>query len=261
MKIVYSELILLGNPVLSNVKALIGAGCGGIELMMDGAPWDSGPWDYLAEELPKTGAVFSVHPAAWDTNLASPVKALRDAVLQLHKDTIAFARRIGAEQVVLHPGFTNSPAFDKKDAQLWAMEAVEELILTAKPLGIRLALENVGYHGASIYTFDEYCSALDKLDDTAGYLVDTGHAHINGWDVPALIDRVKERLYGIHLHDNSGSADQHVPIGDGTLNWPMIFKALRNIPRGCDLVLEYAPGTPLGRLTEGYSLLSGALGI
>jgi sugar phosphate isomerase/epimerase len=257
VKIFYSELILLGKPVLQNVKALKQYGGNNIELMLDGAGWDNvdGLWDQLALDLPKTGAVFSVHPAAWDTNLTSPVKALREAALQLHKDTIRFAKKIGAAQVVLHPGFAYSPAFDKKQARIWAAEATEQLIAAAKPLGIRLAFENVGYHGASIYDFDEYCHALNGLDDTVGYLVDTGHAHINGWDVAAMIDRVQDRLYGIHLHDNGGDADQHLPIYEGNLNWPEIFESIRRIPRDCDLILEYTPGTPLERLARGRDIL------
>jgi sugar phosphate isomerase/epimerase len=261
-KIIFSELILLGKPVLQNVKTLMECGSKNIELMCDGIGWNNtdGLWDKLAAELPKTGADFSVHPAAWDTNLTSPVKEIRETTLKLHKDTIVFAKKIGAKQVVLHPGFNYSPAFEKKQAKIWAREATAELIEFSKPLGIALAFENVGYHGASIYTFDEFCTALDGFDDTVGYLVDTGHANVNGWDVPALIDRLKDRLYGIHIHDNMGDADSHLPIYSGNLNWEKIFKVMRNITRECDFILEYAPVIPVEKLKEGLNILSKNIG-
>ena len=85
--------------------------------------------------------------------------------------------------------------------------------------------------------------------------MDTGHAHVNHWDVPALIDRLKDRLFGIHIHDNKAGADSHLPMYEGSLNWPAIFRAILNIPGDCDLVLEYAPGTPLYRLDEGRRIL------
>jgi sugar phosphate isomerase/epimerase len=86
-------------------------------------------------------------------------------------------------------------------------------------------------------------------------LLDTGHANLNGWDAAALIDRLKDRLYGVHLHDNMADTDGHLPIGEGNLGWPRVFKALRGIGGDCDVVLEYAPGTPLERLNEGREIL------
>jgi sugar phosphate isomerase/epimerase len=257
LKITFSELSLLGKPVLQNVRNLLDAGCKNIELMQDGEGWDDldGRWNTLATELPKTGASFSLHPAAWDINLTSPIGELRDAAYALHEKAILFAHKIGASYVVLHPGFCGSSAFDKGRARSLAQEAAERLALKAKALGLRLAFENVGYHGSSIYTEEEFCHALDSLDETIGYLIDTGHAHINHWDVPVLIDRLKDRLLAIHLHDNAADADRHLPIYEGSLDWPGIFRVIRNIPGDCDLTLEYAPGTPVSRLDEGRRIL------
>jgi sugar phosphate isomerase/epimerase len=258
LRITFSELSLLGKPVLQNVRELMDTGCKNIELMQDGEGWDDlgGRWGTLEAELPKTGAAFSVHPPAWDINLTSPVKELRDAAFAVHEKSIRFAGRIGASQVVLHPGFCNSPAFDKARTRGMAREAAEGLVKIAKPLGIHLAFENVGYHGTSIYDEEEYCYALDGMEETLGFLLDTGHAHLNGWDVAGLIDRLKDRLYGIHIHDNMADADRHLPINDGNLGWSRIFKAMRKITRDCDVVLEYAPGTPLDRLREGFGILT-----
>jgi sugar phosphate isomerase/epimerase len=257
LKIVFSELSLLGKPVLQNVREFMRAGCPNIELMADGEGWDNlgGRWDRLAAELPKTGASFSLHPPAWDINLTSPVRELREAAYALHEKSIEFAHKIGASHVVLHPGFCNSSAFDKNRARGLAREAAEKLAVKAASSGLRLAFENVGYHGSSIYTEEEFCHALDGLDAAIGYLIDTGHAHVNHWDVPALIERLKDRLIGIHLHDNKADADSHLPMYGGTLDWPRIFGAIRHIPGDCDLVLEYAPGTPVDKLREGRRIL------
>jgi sugar phosphate isomerase/epimerase len=257
LKIACSELSLLGKPVLQNVHDLMNIGCNNIEFMQDGEGWDDldGLWEYLAAELPKLGAAFTVHPAAWDINLTSPIKELRNAAFLLHEKSIRFARKIGASQVVLHPGFSGSKAFDKARARRIARETAERLAAIAKPLGLRLAFENVGYHGSSIYTAEEYCHALDGMDDTLGYLLDTGHAHLNGWDVANMIECLKDRLYGIHIHDNMADADRHLPINDGSMDWKRIFKAMKGITGNCDLVLEYSPGTPTSRLREGFDIL------
>ena len=31
------------------------------------------------------------------------------------------------------------------------------------------------------------------------FLVDTGHAHANGWDIPALIDTLGDRIAGSYI--------------------------------------------------------------
>ena len=258
MKISYSELILLGNPVLQNVDRLIALGCDRVELLMDGEPWDDsyGRWNDLANELVKRKVIYSVHPAAWDSNLTCENRVIREAVLNMNKQALDFAAKIGAHQMVLHPGFLSSPAFSKQTAARRAMEATWELAAYAKPLGVKLAFENVGYHGHSIYTMEEFASALDGVDDTVGYLIDTGHANINGWNIPRLIRHLSGRLDGIHLHDNDGTGDAHLPLYKGNIDWEPVFAAIRDTCPDCELILEYAPGTPLEELSEGHRLLA-----
>ena len=126
----------------------------------------------------------------------------------------------------------------------------------AKKAGVRLAFENVGYHGSSIYTQEEYIHALDGVDPIVGYLIDVGHAHVNAWDIPGTIDAVSHRLYGLHLHDNRGNCDAHLPMGEGTIPWDQVLAAIGRIQTPeCEFVLEYAPMQPLERLRSGEEML------
>lgn len=257
MKISYSELICIGNPVLENVQKLIHAGADGVELMMDGPSWDTmdDNWNKLAKELKKMNIPFSVHPPAWDTNLTSQMYELRKASWDLHVKALHFAAEIGASQMVLHPGFFGWPSFDKEVAKRRAREITVQLSEIAKPLGVRLAFENVGGPMQSLYTFDEYSCALDGIDENVGYLIDIGHANMNGWDIPRLIRKVSNRLFGLHIHDNNGKIDEHLPIYDGNLNWEEIFAAMRCAGEDCEFILEYLTGIPLEKLSEGKELL------
>lgn len=252
----YSDLLLMGGRAETNVEALLGEGAAHIELLLDGKSWDDmdGTMERLVPYLNDSKASFTVHPPAWDTNLTSENRAIRDASFEEYRKSIEFANRIGATHVVIHPGFCYSPAFCKQTAALRAEEAVNRLCRVASPLGVQLAIENVGYHGTSLFSQEEYVRFVERLDETAVYLVDTGHAHINGWDIPALIRQTASRLGCVHLHDNSGDADEHLPIGEGTIEWTSVWEALRDAPR-CQFILEYAPGTELSKLREGYKLL------
>lgn len=257
MKISYSELICIGNPVLENVEKLVLAGADGVELMMDGPRWDTldDNWNKLAKELKKTNIKFSVHPPAWDINLTSQMYELRKVSWDLHVKALHFAAEIGASQMVLHPGFYGWPSFDKEEAKRRAREITIQLSEIAKPLGVKLAFENVGGPMQSLYTFDEYSCALDGIDENVGYLIDIGHANMNGWDVPKLIRKVSNRLFGLHIHDNNGKIDEHLPMYEGNLNWEEIYAAMCTVGEDCEFILEYLTGIPLEKLSEGKELL------
>ena len=257
-KISYSELIVLNNDVLKNMDRLVELGADRVELMMDGAGWEFWKADYtsLIPELKKRPLSYTVHPAAWDINLTAEMKILSDAAYEHHLSALRFTAELGAGQMVLHPGFANSPCFNKEVAKQRAHETTCALAEEAKKLGVRLAFENVGYNGASIYTCEEYMHALDDVDGIVSYLIDIGHAHVNAWDVPKLIRDLSDHLCGLHIHDNNGLGDQHLPIAVGNQDWDALGSAMADIKNpDCEFVLEYAPGLPLDYLAKGRAYL------
>jgi len=261
-EICFSDLALLTHEVERNVDRLLEHGADKIELLMDGIEWNE-----MDDQIRKMKSAlrgfrvgFTVHPPAWDTNLTSENQAIRKASFEEYKKAVEFAHEIEAEHVVIHPGFAFSPVFDKAMARKRAEQAIGMLCRVAGPLGVKLAVENVGYKGASIYTEDEYVTCLENIDATAGYLIDTGHAHLNNWDVSRMIRRTGARLNSVHLHDNSSQGDEHLPIETGTLQWAPIYEALKEVDASCQLILEYAPGTDLNQLTMGKQLLGQRLG-
>ena len=250
VKIGYSELILLDHPVEENVARLAEAGADSVELMMDASGWDSLGEDYgpLADRLRATGITFTVHPAAWDVNLAAEMHILREAAYRHHQQALAFAARLGAEQMVLHPGYST---FDKERARELAHRTVCDLAQQAAACGVRLAFENIAGPAAALYTQEAFCHALDETGPSVGYLLDIGHANMNGWNIPEVIRTLGNRLLGLHLHDNLGVGDDHLPVGQGSIQWaPIWAAAAESCTDACHWILEYAPGTPLHWLTQ-----------
>lgn len=262
MHISYSELILLNQPVIENVKRLSEGGCRKIELMMDGQSWDSYKADFrsLVRELKALDLSYSVHPAAWDINLTAETEILRKAAYEHHLQALDFCAELGAKQMVVHPGFVYSPCFNKALAKERAHEALLTLAEQAKKVNVKLAYENVGYNGASIYTQEEFAHALDGVDSIVGYLIDIGHANINHWDIPGLIRTLSDRMFGFHIHDNSGVKDEHRPIGEGNVDWDGVIDAMRTVKDpDCEYILEYVPFTPLEKLAEGKEFIESRL--
>ncbi|MGE8205463.1 sugar phosphate isomerase/epimerase family protein [Heyndrickxia sp. NPDC080065] len=255
--ICYSDLVLINNDIFENINDLIKHGANKIELMMDGEKWDDMEdlFEDFSSKLKALPVGYTIHPPAWDINLTSENKAIREASFSEYKKAIEFASMIGAGHVVIHPGFCFSPIFDKKLAQQRAAFYIKRLCEVAKPLNVKLAIENVGYNGSSLFTQNEFTSFLEVMDETAGYLIDIGHAHLNGWNIPQLIKDTKDQLLALHIHDNNGTGDDHLPIGEGSIQWKEIFAMINEHSVDCQLILEYAPATPLKELRKGKELL------
>ncbi|MFH1571275.1 MAG: sugar phosphate isomerase/epimerase [Gemmatimonadota bacterium] len=61
--------------------------------------------------------------------------------------------------------------------------------------------------------------------------LDTGHLHIAGGDQAAFIRAAGAHLKALHIADNEGQTDQHLmPWGRGTVDWPAVVHALRQLP-------------------------------
>lgn len=262
MRISASELILFCHPTEQNVEHLTEI-VPEVELMMDGDGWDSEEedWQRKLDCLAGYGKIFTVHPPAWDVNPAAPVRAVREAAAKANRQGLEVCRALGAKQMVFHPGYYDKKSlFSRELAWKRSYGLLEELVQIARPQGITLAYENVGGPAASLFTQEEYIHALDHVDPCVKYLLDVGHAHMNGWNIPEVIDALADRLCGLHLHDNDGTGDSHLPIGQGTIPWEEVFASMKRLSPECVFVLEYGAGTPMEALAAGRDLLREALG-
>jgi sugar phosphate isomerase/epimerase len=258
-----SELCLIGGEVEDNVDRLMEQGADNIELMLDGRGWDGFPrrMEALASMLKAKGVGYSVHVPVWDVNLTSENSHIRNAVLESYKDSILFAAMLEASHVVIHPGYRSDPHFSAATARSRARESLGELLDFNRQYGRLLLVENIGSPSASIFTQDEYATFLDDFPSELGYIVDIGHAFLNGWDIPALLDGIKERLFALHLHDNDGKRDAHLALGEGSIDWPRIFGAVKSTGRELELILEYNLGTDLSKLAKGKARLEAEFGV
>jgi len=53
-----------------------------------------------------------------------------------------------------------------------------------------------------------------------------GHANTNT-RVDEFLDKCLERVVHVHLHDNHGTKDEHLPAGQGTVDWKKVCRAIQ----------------------------------
>jgi len=75
---------------------------------------------------------------------------------------------------------------------------------------------------------------LEALGDyPCGFCLDVGHAHaFSGLAPRAWVQRLGPRIVHLHVHDNSGDDDRHLPPGEGSIDFAQLYAAfLRHCPR------------------------------
>jgi sugar phosphate isomerase/epimerase len=151
----------------------------------------------------------------------SPAEYERQAGLELVRNRIRFAAELGADVVIIHlPGLPENPADDPGfSARLH--DSIESLFPELAACGVRLAFENMIRDN-----FPHIGSLLAEYPaDRVGLCYDSGHGNMNPGALASL-DALKERLIAVHLHDNDGQLDQHLPPFGGTVDWSELARIL-----------------------------------
>ena len=81
-------------------------------------------------------------------------------------------------------------------------------------------------------------------DLNVGLCLDTGHAHIAG-DLYSAAHKLSSHLQMVHVNDNHGQFDQHLPPGKGGIDWQRIVQQLAASAFRGGLILELC-GDPEG---------------
>ena len=178
---------------------------------------------------------LSIHGPCVAVNLAD--KSHKNYA-KIFAKTFAYAKKIKAGFVVVH---TNEGwSGEREQVQNLVIRRLRNVLELGEQYGVQVLIENVGLRPKQSLLFDlpEFMALLDVFPQ-AGVLLDTGHAHVNGWDIPAVIKTLGKRLVACHLHDNSGQGDEHLPIGQGSIAWEAYFKAIKKHAHKSIQVLEY----------------------
>lgn len=215
--------MLLQRPLLEAVHFARRAGLNGFEVWADHphAHPDEAPSDMratLRRELANFVRV-SVHGPLGNASLASINPGIWRESLRQYLAAIELAHDIGASVLVVHPGDLRDPRFFAEFTRL-AEEALGRLARRAEELAVILAVENCGPYHAGV---DRTASDLRSLITRAGSpnvraCLDVGHAAVNR-NMAELVDLLGSDIVHLHVHDNHGQRDEHLPVGRGTIDF------------------------------------------
>jgi sugar phosphate isomerase/epimerase len=165
------------------------------------------------------------------------------------KRAIDLSEDLPYPRMVLHMGGPRETADPRKrDA---AFSSLEHLILHAHHAGVVLSLENTTSEMGDPQYLHNF---VDETRLTGlRFNFDIGHAHLSDGPEDERIAKgfapMRELIAGVHLHDNHGDKDEHLPPFDGTIDWPAAIALLKsvpteNVPLTLELKEKTAPDAP-----------------
>jgi sugar phosphate isomerase/epimerase len=166
-------------------------------------------------------------------NVASTDRAGRIEAMDEVKRALEIAEQIPFRFLVQHLGISGE-SFDERKLEA-AMTSVEHLRAFAKPLGVRILLENIPNELSTPDKLVEFIHAAHFED--VGVCFDFGHAHLMS-SVAEAFEIVKPHVRSTHVHDNEGVRDSHLWPGAGSINWKEAMELLRSAPNTPPLLLE-----------------------
>jgi sugar phosphate isomerase/epimerase len=197
----------------------------------------------LAALLRELGLIGVGHTAYY-LPIASPFPRLRRAAHEAMHEAFDVFAEAGIDRVNVHPDPLNR-LFASAEVQARNAEAVAELAAAAATRGLMLMLENLG----RVFGTAEELRPLFEAASGLGFHLDVGHANLGrGAAQPnrtaELLAGFGDRLAHVHISDNLGLDDLHLPLGAGAIEWPTIVRHLKNVGWDGPVTLEIFSATP-----------------
>jgi len=260
LKVISTHIFLKQQLRGAHLDALAGAGAEGIEIFCARQHFDyteRGDVTAIAEWFRANPArPWALHaPLHFDVdngrggapavNVVHAEKSRRIDSMDEVKRALESAEQIPFANMILHLGERHD-SWNQRTLE-HALTAVEHLHAFARPLGVKVLLENLENDVAQPENLVETVE-IGHLDDVA-FCLDVGHAHIGG-GIGRAIHAMGPRIISSHIHDNAGDRDNHLWPGDGTIDWPETMHGLAALDEPPATVLEIS-----SRMEESGSML------
>lgn len=184
-------------------------------------------WEELAvyaEALHAAGRATTIHSAFMDLNPGAMDRSIRTATRERISQVMKAAELLHPKVIVVHPGFDELHYGDNRLG--WLKNSIEfwrEFVPQARELGTILAVENIFEREPSTLK-----ALLDEVDDPCfRHCFDVGHWNMfTKVTLEEWFSELGSYIAESHIHDNHGVCDEHLPVGEGRIDFSRFFKLL-----------------------------------
>ncbi len=178
-------------------------------------------WDARARDALSKADRFVLHAPFAEMSPCAIDPRIRRVVRERLEQAAARCAAYGIDRMVVHSGFLPRVYYDE-----WFVAQSAKFFrefLAGCPASFELLIENV-------LDPDPAClrAMIEAIgDDRAGVCLDVGHAHVASQaPVREWLRALAPHIRHLHVHDNDGAFDAHLPPGEGTVGFPALFDAI-----------------------------------
>ena len=186
----------------------------------------------------KSGRVRSVHGAFINIDPGSSDEDFCRLSRKRCHDSCTLARSLGVENVVFHSSC--EPFLRGAYLYAWAGRCASFYEELSDSYDLRIFIEN---------SMDVDPIPLKELmkrisDPRIGVCLDLGHVNYSRTEPELWFEELGEWIGYLHVSDNNGVFDEHLPLGEGTVDWGKADVLFRKANREMPVTLE--AGSPEG---------------
>lgn len=205
----------------------------------------------VADGCAGAGLSRVVHGPFFDLNPGALEPFVFEATAIRYRQTLTAAERLGAGTVVFHPGYEYWKYGGR--SELW-LEASHDfwppLVELAEEFGIRIAVENI--YETEPTTLAQLLSRIDS--PLFGHCFDVGHWRLfSDRSLDEWFSALAKWTLHLHLHDNTGSGDDHLPVGEGDIDFGRLFRLVDALPQAPTMTLEARTAAEVERSLQNLS--------
>ncbi|MBL0714061.1 MAG: sugar phosphate isomerase/epimerase [Desulfosarcina sp.] len=232
------------RPVLEEIETFSALGFDYLELAMDP------PAAHHAQLQAQRGAILdslAQHQMGLVCHLptfihtADLTESIRRASREELLASIEVAAGLGARKAVIHPSYIGGMGRNVPElSQRYARESLRAALACADRLNIKLCLENL-FPRLTPFGDVAHWEQLFAQYPQLGMTLDVGHAHIGPGGMNRILTYIqtfRSRIKHLHISDNLGRRDDHLPIGEGKIDFEAVVRALRQIGYAGGFTLE-----------------------
>jgi sugar phosphate isomerase/epimerase len=189
------------------------------------------------EVIQASGMEVCLHAPFFDLNPAAFSPGIRRASVEILKKSVDFCAEASGKTLILHSGTrTYDPIEGLPDEEnpllrmQWEQNiaSLREINAYANRRGVTVCLENIGFNSLD-QSFQDLIEIRKAVGDSLKFTLDFGHARL-GEGAEKGILLLGEHIRHIHLHDNFGVKDDHLPLGEGNGDFSPFVDFFRSFP-------------------------------
>jgi sugar phosphate isomerase/epimerase len=214
-----------------------------LDFSMPPALIESGLFEEYLDWYSSCGRTTSVHGFFMDVNPACSDPGIRELSKERCRKSCETAVACGAKNVVFHSSCF--PFLRGIYLDVWTSRCTDFYLELAETYDLNIYIEN------SPDVDPGPIKALMKRvnDKRIGVCLDLGHAHYSRVPVREWFAELGEWIGYLHLSDNMGSYDDHLLLGEGSIDWEEADRLWRELDRDTVITLEVG-----GFVASGYAV-------